>query len=180
MKKLMILAAVVMAVVAANAAAVGWTIAGGTNYKGGGYDVFIIGMNGVESASQIAGILATSGDVTSLDSYAFYKGGTVNNSGAATLAATASGVSITYKEGGSAAENTYQAFAILWDAEVENATYTSVVSTTLANNSTSKTFTFGNQASNFAANSFSVAPEPTSGLLLLLGVAGLALRRKRA
>ena len=31
-----------------------------------------------------------------------------------------------------------------------------------------------------AAISWTAAPEPTSGLLLLLGVAGLALKRKRA
>lgn len=34
-------------------------------------------------------------------------------------------------------------------------------------------------ASPYAINSFSAVPEPTSGLLLLLGVAGLALRRKK-
>ncbi len=38
---------------------------------------------------------------------------------------------------------------------------------------------YGNEFSG-AASSFAVAPEPTSGLLLLLGVAGLALKRKRA
>lgn len=32
----------------------------------------------------------------------------------------------------------------------------------------------------WAVSSFSVAPEPTSGLLTLLGIAALALRRKRA
>ena len=33
---------------------------------------------------------------------------------------------------------------------------------------------------NINANGWAVAPEPTSGLLMLLGVAGLALRRRRA
>ena len=45
------------------------------------------------------------------------------------------------------------------------------------------TLSFGSQAANskVAANWSSVAaPEPTSGLLLLLGMAGLALKRKRA
>ena len=39
-------------------------------------------------------------------------------------------------------------------------------------------FTYGNQGSNTAWTS--IAPEPTSGLLLLIGMAGLALRRRRA
>ena len=33
---------------------------------------------------------------------------------------------------------------------------------------------------NFATANYQVAPEPTSGLLMLLGMAGLALRRRRA
>ena len=52
---------------------------------------------------------------------------------------------------------------------------------------TSLTFTsdyFGENALTYnatsAANGWAAVPEPTSGLLLLLGVAGLALRRKRA
>ena len=59
----------------------------------------------------------------------------------------------------------------------------------MANDSTGKTFGFGNQSTNFANNKFAVGggsgggesvPEPTSGLLMLIGAAGLALRRKRA
>ena len=41
-------------------------------------------------------------------------------------------------------------------------------------------FTNGTQYAAGAWTSATVAPEPTSGLLLLLGVAGLALKRKRA
>lgn len=40
-----------------------------------------------------------------------------------------------------------------------------------------ETFTTGTA---FTANDWQVVPEPTSGLLLLIGVAGLALRRRRA
>lgn len=39
---------------------------------------------------------------------------------------------------------------------------------------------FANPASFSGAGWYTAAPEPTSGLLLLLGMAGLALRRKRA
>ena len=131
-------------------------------------------MNGVESTSQIAALVAAG---TSVDSYAFYTGGTVNNSGAATLTAASSGKSIAYSGTGT---DTYQAFAVLWTSDAKEATYTSTASISLVNDSTAKTFAFGNQSTNFSANHFSVAPEPTSGLLMLLGMAGLALRRKRA
>lgn len=39
---------------------------------------------------------------------------------------------------------------------------------------------FANMASATAANNWQSVPEPTSGLLILLGMAGLALRRRRA
>lgn len=45
------------------------------------------------------------------------------------------------------------------------------------------TFAFGQQTASASAtgwSSTSAAPEPTSGMLILLGVAGLALRRRRA
>jgi len=40
--------------------------------------------------------------------------------------------------------------------------------------------TFSGTTGAFASSGWTAAPEPTSGLLLLLGVAGLALKRKRA
>ena len=39
-------------------------------------------------------------------------------------------------------------------------------------------FAHGSATGTYSVSSFSAVPEPTSGLLLLLGVAGLALRRK--
>ena len=39
---------------------------------------------------------------------------------------------------------------------------------------------FANMTSATAASNWQSVPEPTSGLLLLLGMAGLALKRKRA
>lgn len=183
MKKFMIVAACAMLAAVTQAAAVGWSIAGATDYKNGGYDVFVIGMNGVTGIDQIKAIVLADG-LAAADSKAFYAGGSVTASGGAILAATASGKSITFNDGGTSADNTYQAFAMIWDADKANASFTSIVSTTLANNSTSKTFTFGSQTANLSSNKFAVAgsdptPEPTSGLLLLVGGAMLALRRKQ-
>jgi hypothetical protein len=174
MKKLLILAAAVMTVAVTHAAAVGWTLAGATAYVGGKYDIFVVGMNGVTDAAQIAALVAAD---KSVSDYAFYEGGTVAANGSANLSVTASGKSITYSGSGT---DTYQAFAVLWKSDGKEASYTSIASIQMANDSQSKTFGFMNQSSNLAANNFSVAPEPTSGLLLLLGVAGLALKRKRA
>ena len=181
MKKMMALAACLVLAAAAQAASVGWTIAGATNYKNGGYYVFLVRENGVMSLDQITALLQSDG-VDALGAYA-WASGSVNNSGVAVAPATSSGKEIGYIENGDAAANTHQAFAVIWDEAKENASWTDVRSTTLANNATSKTFTFGNQGSNLAANNVSLGggvPEPTSGLLALVGLAGLALRRRRA
>ena len=175
MKKLLILAAIGLVAGVSQAAAVGWTVAGASVYANGAYDIFVIGKNGVTGASQIAALVEAG---TSVSSYAFYEGGTVNGSGTAMLTAAASGKSITYSGSGT---DTYQAFAVLWTKDGDKASYTSVASITMDNDATSKTFGFGNQSTNLANNQFTVSvPEPTSGLMLLLGVAGLALKRKRA
>lgn len=174
MKKLMTLAAAVMLASITHAAAVGWSIAGASAYAGGAYGIFVVGMNGVTDVNQIVA-LVTAG--TAVDSYAFGDG-TVAGTGLATVTAASSGKSITYSGSGT---DVYEAFAILWTADNSAASYTDIKSINMANDSTSKTFAFGNQSTSLANNRFELAnvPEPTSGLLLLLGVAGLALRRKQ-
>lgn len=174
MKKLLILVAVAMIAAVSQAAAVGWSLMGAATYGSGNYDIFVIGQKGVTGTAQIAALVEAG---TAVSSYAFYEG-SVTSAGVATVPYTTSGKTITYSGSGT---DTYQAFAVLWTSDGSKASYTSVASITMDNDATSKTFAFGNQSSNLANNQFTVnVPEPTSGLMLLLGVAGLALKRKRA
>ena len=173
MKKLIIAAFAAMLGIAANAAAVGWTIAGATAYKGGDYGVYVLGMNGVESVAQIVALVTAGSDTASYQ----FASGTVANNGSAVVGPAASGKSITYSGSGT---DTYTAFAVIFNADGKTGSYTATSNITMENDSQSKTFLFGNQSTTLAANAFEVVPEPTSGLLLLLGVAGLALKRTRA
>ena len=73
---------------------------------------------------------------------------------------------------------------VLNAADIEDATYYQVVEksetpyiTKTFGKNGDQTYAWGSQAEN---TNWQSIPEPTSGLLLLLGVAGLALRRRRA
>ncbi|MBP3406410.1 MAG: PEP-CTERM sorting domain-containing protein [Kiritimatiellae bacterium] len=173
MKKLMILAAIAMLATVTNAAAVGWTIMGASAFKNGDYSVFVVGNNGVTDAAQIVALVAAGTDVSG---YAFADG-TVSASGVATVTAANSGKSISYSGSGT---DSYSAFAVIWAEDGKSASYTSLATISMANDSQSKTFAFGNQSANLGNNTFAVVPEPTSGLLMLVGLGAIALRRRRA
>lgn len=181
MKKLMMFAACAMLAAVTNAAAVGWSLAGATGYAGDAYQFFVVGQNGVSSVATITALLDAG---TSTADYAFGSG-TVAANGSAIVAAAKSGKTLD-------AGTTYNSFFVVFDSDTltsgstkyavvsEASTLTQSPSATAAN----ITFVGGNQATflNNASNwkSYGAVPEPTSGLLMLLGMAGLALRRKRA
>ena len=180
MKKLLIGVAVAMIAAVTHAAAVGWNLAGAANYKGDAYSFFVIGQNGTESIATITALLDAG---NSVDSYAFGSG-TIANNGVGSMTGTASGKTLD--------AGTYEAFFVLFDSATPasgSAKYVvvsgaSTLTKEVAATSAAVTFTSGNQATflNNTANwkSYGAVPEPTSGLLMLLGMAGLALRRKRA
>lgn len=181
MKKLIIAFVAITFGVVANAAAVGWSLAGATNYKGDAYQLFVIGQNGTTSIAAITALL-DAGEST--DSYAFGTGA-ISNTGLATVAAASSGKTLD-------AGNSYSAFFVVFDSATPasgTAKYAVISEATgLTQNPSATaaqiTFAAGSAASvlNNASNwkSYGAVPEPTSGLLMLLGIAGLALKRKRA
>ena len=183
MKKVIIAAAVICAATFVNAASVGWSNMGLASYNGDKYLMFVTGQNGASSVSTITALLDAG---TAVDSYAI--GGGAVSGGTANKAFTASGVSL--------GEGTYTAFMVLFDAATPVSGTTKYAVLEGGNNGTgytqtvgastaSITFVGGNAASMVSAATWktygsSAAPEPTSAMLMLLGVAGLALKRKRA
>ena len=184
MKKLIMAAAIVCAAAFAQAATVGWTFAGMTGNAGDAYSLFVIGQNGVTDVAQITSLLAAGTDVSS---YAFGSGNVAAN-GSAMKAATAAGAP-------SLAAGSYTSFFVLFDEATPTAGSTKFAvidglakeSITIGASAATASFAAGSIAAQVnAANwqSFGsagpIAPEPTSGLLILLGMAGLALKRKVA
>ena len=180
MKKIVIAVVAMTLGVAANAAAVGWSLAGATNYKGDAYQFFVIGQNGADSIATITALLDAGSDTSA---YAFGTGA-ISNTGLATVAAASSGKTLD-------AGNSYTAFFVVFDSASPTSGDTKYAVVSEASGLTQNpsataaqiTFAAGSAASvlNNASNwsSYGAVPEPTSGLLVLLGMAGLALKRKR-
>ena len=160
MKKIMFIAAVVLAAVTSQAATFKWSAAniydhtGTTKYSG---EVTLYAY-------------LSSADVSTAVAYS-----TVTASSAGAVDAT------TFSNDSLASGNNYNFFFVIEDGDY---TFTSATKANVAALETqTQTVSFGNMAtatqtaSNWVSSS---VPEPTSGLLMLLGMAGLALRRRRA
>ena len=112
------------------------------------------------------------------------------------IAAWASGSTVaagqTFRATGSGVQSdgtTASYYAVVYDASsiagAKNYIVSDLVTVTTAANDATANLAFGAMNASTAANKFlnsswTAVPEPTSGLLMLVGLAGLALRRKRA
>ncbi len=192
MKKLMIACFAVAMAAVAQAASVNWTI---TNVYSPSDSTAKVA---VGSMSAWLFVTANSTDVTTIKTTTLAAVQAVLDSGDLTglssLAAThktnaalggftgASGLPTNFSSG------TLTAFAVVVDsADLASAENYFIVSggatkdATFTSATGAKTLLWGDQTSyTQGAGKWTAAPEPTSGLLLLLGMAGLALKRKRA
>ena len=155
MKKILILAAAIVAGVAANAASFKWSAAN------------IYGANGSKYTGEVT-LMAYANGSTASDAIV-----------AATFTPTTAGsVSYTFSSDDLVGGTTYNFYMVISDGGKQ---FTSAVKTVAAQATSTQNIPFGNmQSATQNASNWQVVPEPTSGLMLLLGVAGLALKRKRA
>ncbi len=174
MKKIMIALAVVAMATVVNAAACAWTGMGIVKVDAAdvatSYTMYLLDAS-VTDASTMAGYLA-SGDTSYLS--------------AATVTTTtglAAGQAVRWAStfGDYTAGNSYTYYTVIFNNDVADADHYMITAekTATVPASGNLAMTFGTQASN-TWNTMAAVPEPTSGLLMLVGLAGLALRRRRA
>ena len=200
MKKLIIAFCTTVIVVCANAATTKWAIttgagtlytAGTTTALAGNYTAYVFCSQTADTATT-ATILTQSGLLTAL------RGGSdISTLGAQTTVAVSDGkIAQTYfnSDDFASGKSTKMYFAVI----VDNDVFISGTSTKTSNATTAQTLSINPATASqsalkdintawgsagwytFAASPAPISPEPTSGVLMLLGMAGLALRRRRA
>ena len=188
MKKVMIALAAVAAGVAAHAATVDWSLtvtASGTDYSASTYKVYLV------DATKWDALAAVTADTFTDNSIVYgqttFAAGTGKSATSKTYAtndslgdkgAYASALSDTVVAAGSTLDVYY---VILDTAKTPNEYFASEKATLTGRLATGTEIKTGFvSVANSAVSFTAVAPEPTSGLLMLLGIAGLALKRRRA
>ncbi|MBR2882786.1 MAG: PEP-CTERM sorting domain-containing protein [Prevotella sp.] len=186
------MATIAMAAIIANAATVTWNMTnvygpdGSTLNSGKAYMFAYTAGSDSVTASTIAAAIAGAYSSGTLDSYLN------DNSVYSWTPASAGTYSDTTKnvdpeaDMGLTAGSSYTFYSVVFDSNTIDDESMFFVTKELANkkvpaSSANLLLSFGTQATaSTAEGAWQAVPEPTSGLLLLLGVAGLALRRKRA
>ena len=187
MKKLMIaLVAVAMAAVA-NAATAKWTAnnlyqPGNSTDKAGGYIGYFIESSAYSHDSAVA-LLASGADDALATLQTYFKAGSAIESGS-----TGAFSSAVFGDYGNGVPVT--GYAVIFNSDdVSTATLAYITAEgTKKTGASGQTATVafgkldgsGTSPDSRAAGNWYAVPEPTSGLLMLLGMAGLALRRRRA
>ena len=162
------IAAVAMAVVSAKAASVDWKVTGTSSEVG--YTVFLLAAEPGTYASVSALAEASVGSATIASMGRGQYGAQVTSANTAITSASMANAYLAIIKSADASEFTYvkqDMSARVYDPanqEASSGTFSTSTATILAG----------------TTSSFQTVPEPTSGLLMLLGMAGLALRRKRA
>ena len=170
MKKLMTLAVALGAVIAANAASVDWQISGAVDTVN--YKVYLVGAIS-ESWTSVADLAAdaasygTAGTVGTIANLGRAYG-TSGSLSSGAISKTSADVYFVIVSGDDAAGYTYV------KADLSALVYEGSDSSPGKYQTTAGTLLAG------TAGTFGAVPEPTSAMLVLLGVAGLALKRKRA
>ena len=189
MKKLMLAFAVVVIAAVTNAASVNWTASnvyqgwtgGDASAKASGVVGYLFFADEISVADMTAALSGAEGaKYTMAEALAKgYSAQTSSSAGKYAGSATPTDVPTSYHG------NTMDAYAVIFNAATtDTASYFYIMPETsksiAATGSTA--FAFGTQDTASAKSSSwtAVAPEPTSGLLMLVGLAGLALRRRRA
>ena len=178
MKKLLVAIVVVTMARVLNAASVTWTLAAVQKPDGSG-----------AAANYLAMVFSGDSSQSSVISAIMAR----NSSGLVALAndwnqttqTTSAGLLRSSGNGNYSAGEAFSAFIVIFDAStVLDANHFFVSQTKsgkIAANGANATLAFGTYAQNVTAGSaWQAIPEPTSGLMILLGMAGLALRRKQA
>ena len=184
MKKLLTAMSAVVLAFGLNAATVDWkysiTNAQGTEGYNNGYTVYLVDATAWDGATISAATFSDASVVLDSTTFGAATGRnvgqktymTVGNSGARSVA-------ISSLSDGSSLDVYY----VILNTNADPNTYTTVADTLTGRADTGEAV-FGSHTSMTAAAAsaatWTAVPEPTSGLLLVLGVAGLALRRKRA